>query len=436
MEAVLSNSNQSTQQVQTGLPATTSSPSPSPSTRIALDVASSVTSVPDAHRPDSDAPVVPLLAGAIDQGTSALAASFAAHLSLLTNSGRAEIDSSSAPMIWSDSSSKSSLSSSSASSISFFTTSFTTSFTSSFTSSGSKIKVEDVCLADLHYWKFRPGHQHEIFEMADKLIANGERLPALRCPENTFESKKAFFSYLCTNSLELFIYIRSSPESINDRDEIGKTLLHHAANIGIMLDSTRPIIFHQLLSSVPGINFNIKDKNGDTAVHYLGRYAGDKYCRNVFYNMLEAGLAHGFDCHSTDRHGHTVLHLVALHSCKYLVLDRDKDMTDLFTIFAKHRGSDLGKILDVPSVSGDTALQYCLKRGSVDEAIRLLATGAIAQCVPGSISPTDIAALKMDIERRLKLDDTEKRDSQKIACTEKLYQLLLELESPSQINLE
>lgn len=204
--------------------------------------------------------------------------------------------------------------------------------------------------------------------------------------ESEFSKKSEFFSHLMRNIGDLEIYLSKDPELINANDENQKTLLHHAATLGTRVIESTASEIQQFLFEAPGIDFNIKDLNGDTPVHLAALYCQDRVTRQLFPNFLRQAISRGFDCSIKGKKGYTILHLAALNS-----QDNHTIPTTLAILF-KNNIPNLQSLFNAQSDSGATALYYCISRNSLEDVEMLLKAGA-APLLCGNEKRSPLAAM-------------------------------------------
>lgn len=234
------------------------------------------------------------------------------------------------------------------------------------------------------------------FVRADHLIRLGHyKLPVARSPATSFASKANFFSHLTSNRKDLYTHLRTHPELVNDRDEQGMTLLHHAASTGLELNPNGTAVILQLLFNAPGIDFNIRDSNGDTPVHLAARIATQAVTAvHVFPNYIRKAAELGFDFSAKGEGGLTVLHWAARHICITPISGRRiSNVMPLLQIMTQSQIPNLNGVLDALDGSGSTALFYCVQRFLLNEARALLLAGADPQ-LSGSPERSPLAQLK------------------------------------------
>ena len=196
--------------------------------------------------------------------------------------------------------------------------------------------------------------QYQQIECADRLLRMGKTLPT--------SINVLTFDKLVNDYRRLFIYLRKNPDSVNDQDDSGKTLLHYAfedVNISYQVLS--------LLCNTQGINFNIKDNNQNTPLHScIERVANtlsrpimtSRFASQIQYRIktiLELALEHGFDFTSKGKSGYPIMHLS-------VVSDAD-DLTTL-NFFLKHEAFRNTEILEAVSNDELTSLSYCIEKNN------------------------------------------------------------------------
>jgi ankyrin repeat protein len=155
---------------------------------------------------------------------------------------------------------------------------------------------------------------------------------------------------------------------INEKDEDGMTLLHHAAGIGLYLGSTSASEILNVLFNTPGIDFNITDVRGNTPLHLAAYYSMDRVtCNFVFPSYITEAVKHKFDFSKLGDEGKSVLQMAALN-----FYDRARRSTNVKHILTN--APDPG--LNVLSTSGATAFFYSLCKGNFEDAEALMNAGA------------------------------------------------------------
>ena len=230
----------------------------------------------------------------------------------------------------------------------------------------------------VHDWRLHLWQDYRRFVMADHLVRLRQyQRPALYRPEKSYASKGEFFKYLARSCKDLYLFLRAHPDRVNEQDDDGMTILHHAASIGAMMGSNSASLIHQLLFEVPGIDFSIKDLNGNTAVHLAGYFSYDRVtCRYIFPNYVRKAAALGFDFTTRGSQGLTVLHYAALNAYECDMQGRDQNLSTILAILIEHPIPNLAAVMNALSDSGSTALYYSLSRLAFSEVQKLLDAGA------------------------------------------------------------
>lgn len=204
------------------------------------------------------------------------------------------------------------------------------------------------------------------FEAADKLLKLGASLPKPTRSEKEFKTKSEYFEFISRYADETYIALRSNPGIIHERDENGKTLLHHAAMIGLITGSHYSSLIHNLLFEMPGIDFTKKDLEGNTPVHIAANYGRDRQTHlSVFKRYALAAKEHGFNFSTLNNAGQAVIHIVT---------------RELYYDYIFGLRSNLGWLidnipglnLDVLSSSGSSALFYAINHLHLEQATFLL----------------------------------------------------------------
>jgi len=268
-------------------------------------------------------------------------------------------------------------------------------------------------------WRMNLGQDYEKFEVADHLIRLRQyTLPDLVFSEQDCAGKAEFFKHLAASCRNLYLFLRKHPERVNEQDEEGMTILHHAASAGLTMGSNSASLIHSLLFNAPGIDFSIKNSNGDTAVHVAGFYGEERVtCRYIFPNYVRKAAELGFDFSTRGQRGYTVLHLAVLHAYESWPMGRARNLSTILSILLEHQIPNLKAVLDTLSDSGSSALFYAINRLSLSEARELLAAGADPE-LGGSPDRTplgQIATFRAEFnEMREKLEESEESSVQRL----------------------
>jgi hypothetical protein len=208
------------------------------------------------------------------------------------------------------------------------------------------------------------------FDAADKLLVEGAKLPKPYREEKSFSTKEKYFKHLTFCDHDLYITLHNHPNIIHEKDKKQQTLLHHAAKLGLTLDSNKAGLVHYLLFNMPQIDFNVKDENGDTPLHVAAKNSKELVtCKYIFPNFLKAAKNAKFDFETLNHEGHTILHIAARVSYE-----------DQFTGRINNIEQVLRWVADIPlntlSSSGTTALYYTINHLHLPETRTLLEAGA------------------------------------------------------------
>ena len=213
--------------------------------------------------------------------------------------------------------------------------------------------------------------QHAVnFDTADQCLKEGALLPTPSKKRSDFDTTANYFKSIHDNSEELYIALRTSPEIIIEQDENGQTLLHHAATVGHMMGSNGASLIHYLLFSAPGVDFTIKDNNGNTAVHLAAMASQDRVtCQYIFPNYMKKALEMKFDFSTLNKQGQTILHIATRTSYNHPFFGRINNVKQVLEISSS-------AAIDTLSSSGSTAFYYALNWMYLAEARSLLTAGA------------------------------------------------------------
>lgn len=211
------------------------------------------------------------------------------------------------------------------------------------------------------------------YDKADELFKAGRPLPELHRPESSFKKKSEFFQYLSSSYHDLYIALRKKPEIMTEQDENGATILHHVGEIGARKDYNFSSHFSALLFDAPGVDFNIKDKHGNTPVHTAMFSCTDGTSKFFIPKFLSIAISRGFDCSKQNNDGFTILIIAALSENDHKM--RYQDLSTILKILIDNKIPNLQKVLDASSRSGATAFYYSLRRKKLEEAEELLKAG-------------------------------------------------------------
>lgn len=177
------------------------------------------------------------------------------------------------------------------------------------------------------------------------------------------------FNKLVSSPDELKAALNANPALINEQDEEGMTLLHHAAQIGHVMGSSSANKILDVLFASNDLDFTIKDNAGNPPVHVAALGCEDRVtCEYVFPAFVHEAAKRGFDFATLNQDGLSVLHIATMTSYEgkgsrinnvEQVLDNAPD-PKLNTLSSDHC----------------TAFYYAVHNLLFDEATALLAAGA------------------------------------------------------------
>lgn len=231
---------------------------------------------------------------------------------------------------------------------------------------------------DIHNWTFESVEDGEKFKAADELIRRtNKKLPDPKkslvdfekITRDADEAKTAFFEYLVTDCVDLYLYLRKNPQLINEQDKYQSTLLHYAAKFIRRKDS---ILTQQLLFSVPGIDLNIKDCADTTAFQRALFYPDGQ--ETSFQYFANEAVSRGFDWSTKGNLGWTILHK-AVGADGYSQ-SLNTNLAILLNVMNKYQVPNQASIFDALCDEGQTALYTCISCGYSDAALRLVNAGA------------------------------------------------------------
>jgi|GEM_PF-6463845 FOG: Ankyrin repeat len=167
--------------------------------------------------------------------------------------------------------------------------------------------------------------------------------------------------------------LKTNPQVVNEQDENGNTLLHHAALIGRKRGSWSAGEILNVLFTSPHLDFTVKNNDGNTPLHVAALSCDERTtCQFVFPALVKEASNRGFDFSILGgKSGQTVLHIATRTS-----------YTDPRGVFGRinnvknvlDNASQPG--LDTLSTSGSTAFYYAINFCHFAEAKSLLEAGA------------------------------------------------------------
>lgn len=198
------------------------------------------------------------------------------------------------------------------------------------------------------------------------------RSPILKSKKRVIIMPSNEFKNLLWSDEDLQAALKSNPNLMKEQDEEGMTLLHHAAQIGFIMGSLNARKVLEALFKAPEIDFSIKDKNENTALHVAAYCSQERVtCQYIFPTLVKEAADHGFDFSTLGQNGQSILHIATRTS-----------YTDPRGVFG--RKNNVKNVLDnardpglnTLSSSGSTAFYYAVNHCYIDEAKTLLDAGA------------------------------------------------------------
>jgi len=232
----------------------------------------------------------------------------------------------------------------------------------SFSSACKELYLKFNSTLEIHTWEFTSVRHFEKFKIAEELLArSNKKLPDLQRPLAYFEkecgdsnkAKTEFFKHLATSCVELYLHLRKNPESVNNQDADGKTILNYAMEIRVRkLDFSTNYLCGKLLLNTPGIDSNITDETGNTFLHVLFNSKGSFPGIDTL-NFLDIAIPKEFDWGIQNNEGETVLYRIVSNASCY-----NSDI--IFEHLIRWKIPQLGSILDIPTKEGVNALHACM----------------------------------------------------------------------------
>jgi ankyrin repeat protein len=195
------------------------------------------------------------------------------------------------------------------------------------------------------------------------------------------QNKAEYFRELIFTTDELKMALQREPNLIIIQDETGRTLLHHAANIPCYDRSHLDRLF-QILFTAPGLNFTLKDNEGNTPLHIAARKCYLKgTCEFIFPTLISEAARRNFDFSTLGQEGESVLHIATKIS--YVDMSYGANIFGADNLTYTRANNVLNVLnnaiqpgLNVFSTSGATAFVYAVDNCYLNEAHALLDAGA------------------------------------------------------------
>lgn len=214
------------------------------------------------------------------------------------------------------------------------------------------------------------GQHAEFFAIATELLHKGAPMPKEHSSRENFSSISDYLEHLANDAHDLFIALYNDPSIVNLQGDDGKTILHHAAKLGLIMGSNSAALIHDQLFNAPLTDFTIQDEDGNTPVHIAALYCDDRVtCDYVFPNFARTAAKRGFDFSVLNHQGQAVIHIATRNAYEFGASGRRNTVARLLDI-----APDIN--INVLSSSGATALYYAINWRRLDEADCLLAAGA------------------------------------------------------------
>lgn len=240
------------------------------------------------------------------------------------------------------------------------------------------------------------GQDSAYFDMAEQMVDNGARLPALyqAIPEPGADAGEVtkYLQHLASCARDLFVVLHTNPAEVFAlRGEHGETLLHHVARLGTMLGSNSiSLCLHVLFKFTTREQFEAIDDSGSTALHKAAELSGDDRVTAdyVFPQLVQQAKQLGCDFSTLNDQGQAILHLAARNSYERqtlgIVLSRINNIKMVLGVTTSELDdspADLphaqpGIDINMLSSSESTALFYAVNHMLLEHANTLLDFGA------------------------------------------------------------
>jgi len=185
--------------------------------------------------------------------------------------------------------------------------------------------------------------------------------------------RSGFLRDLAYSETKLESALIEDPTLINAQDENGMTILHHFANSGSYISSSKISAILKILFNNPDLDFTIKDQKGNTPLHCAALRCNDpKTFQYIFPAFLSEAARRGFDFSTLGEKGETVLHIATQITFSHKVNGVFERMNNVRNVLNNVANPGL----NVLSSSGSTAFCYAVYHGYIEEANLLLDAGA------------------------------------------------------------
>ena len=207
----------------------------------------------------------------------------------------------------------------------------------------------------------------ECIKIADNILKIHPKLLLEIVKRENYNMDPNNFIIISTSIKKLYIYTKLNSTQINQQDEKGLTLMHHIIK---NIPDMSPIDASSLLSLIENINglkMDIKDKCGNTCLHYLAWSL--VYCKKttsiMVNSIIKLAMKLKTDFDVLDAKGRAFIHYVA-RSIYNFPYGRETNMLPFIIDDLK------GINLNVVSKSCTTALSYSIMYSCIDNATCLI----------------------------------------------------------------
>lgn len=206
------------------------------------------------------------------------------------------------------------------------------------------------------------------FGLAKFFLDRGAPILNYRKQKDSLTSE--YLKHLSASKNDLFFALYEDPSIVNLQDEGGKTILHHAASIGLIMGSNSASLIHEQLFQSKLTDFSIQDNEGNTPLHIAALYCDDRVtCDYVFPNFAREAARRNFDFSVLNTQGQAVIHLAAKIHYEHMAFGCRNTVAKLLEAVPDIDVNTL-------SSSGTSALYYAINRMHLREIDSLLSAGA------------------------------------------------------------